>query len=65
VILTLGDDVGFELEASTFSGEIESDFALETTSRGKRGQRLSAVAGDGSAFIEASTFSGDVRLLRR
>jgi len=65
VILTIGDDVGFELEASTFSGEIESDFALKTTSRAQKGKRLSAVVGDGSAFIEASTFSGDVRLVRR
>lgn len=65
VVLTLGDDVGFELEASTFSGEIESAFTLKTTSRAQKGRRLSAVVGDGSAFIEASTFSGDVRLLRR
>jgi hypothetical protein len=65
VVLTLGDDVGFELEASTFSGEIESDFTLTTTSRAQKGRRISAVVGDGSALIEASTFSGDVRLVRR
>jgi DUF4097 and DUF4098 domain-containing protein YvlB len=64
VVLTLGDEVGFELEASTFSGEIESDFTLKTTSRMQKG-RLSAVVGDGSAFIEASTFSGDVQIRRR
>ncbi len=67
VTLTLGDDVGFELEASTFSGEVDSQFPLETTrSKEKpKGRRLSAVVGDGSAFIEASTFSGDIQLLRR
>jgi Putative adhesin len=65
VVLTIGDEVGFELEASTFSGEIESDFDLETTSRAQKGKRLSAVVGDGSAVIETSTFSGDVRILRR
>lgn len=65
VVLTIGDQVGFELEASTFSGEIESDFTLKTTSRAQKGRRLSAVVGDGSAVIEASTFSGDVRLMRR
>ena len=65
VLLTIGEDVGFELEASTFSGEIESDFTLKTTSRAQKGRRLSAVVGDGSAFIEASTFSGDIRLQRR
>jgi len=65
VVLTLGDEVGFELEFSTFSGEIESDFTLKSTSREHKGKRLSAVVGDGSAFIEASTFSGDVQLKRR
>jgi len=65
VLLTIGEGVGFELEASTFSGEVESDFTLKTTSRAKKGGRLSAVVGDGSAFIEATTFSGDVRLMRR
>jgi len=65
VVLTIGDQVGFELEASTFSGEIESDFTLKTTSRAQKGRRLSAVVGDGSAVIEASTFSGDVRIRRR
>jgi DUF4097 and DUF4098 domain-containing protein YvlB len=65
VVLTIGDQVGFELEASTFSGEIESDFTLKTTSKGHKGRSLSAVVGDGNAFIEASTFSGDIRLLRR
>ena len=65
VVLTIGDSVGFELEASTFSGEIESEFTLKSTSRAQKGRRLSAVVGDGSAFIEASTFSGDVRLVRR
>jgi DUF4097 and DUF4098 domain-containing protein YvlB len=64
VVVTLGEEVGFELEASTFSGEIESDFTLKTTSRVQKG-RLSAVVGDGSAVIEASTFSGDVEIRRR
>jgi len=73
VVLTIGEEVGFELEASTFSGEIDSDITLKTTSRTQTGHndrnghngRLSAVAGDGSAFIEATTFSGDVRIRRR
>jgi DUF4097 and DUF4098 domain-containing protein YvlB len=65
VVLTLGDQVGFALEASTFSGEIESDFTFKTTSRAEKGRSLSAVVGDGSAVIEASTFSGDILLRRR
>jgi DUF4097 and DUF4098 domain-containing protein YvlB len=65
VVVTIGDDVGFELEASTFSGEIDSDFTLERTSRDRKGRNLTAVVGDGSAVIEANTFSGDIRILRR
>jgi DUF4097 and DUF4098 domain-containing protein YvlB len=65
VVLTLADQVGFQLEASTFSGEIESDFTLKNAARDEDGRSLSAVAGDGSAIIEASTFSGDIRIVRR
>jgi DUF4097 and DUF4098 domain-containing protein YvlB len=65
VVLTLAEAVGFELEASTFSGDIESDFPLQVRSRDERGRKLEGVFGDGSAFIEASTFSGDIRLRER
>ena len=65
VIITIGDDVGFELEANTFSGEIESDFEMRVSSGGRHGQSISAVIGDGSAMIEATTFSGDVILRSR
>lgn len=65
VVLTLDDDVGFQLEASTFSGDVDSDFALQVTSRDERGRSLEGVFGDGSAYIEASTFSGDIELRRR
>ena len=62
VVLTINDDVGFELEARTFSGDVESEFAMTVSSRGRRGQSIDAVVGDGSAVIEATTFSGDVVL---
>lgn len=65
VVITIGDEVGFELEANTFSGEVESDFAMQISSRGERGRNLSAVVGDGSAVIEATTFSGNVTLRKR
>jgi DUF4097 and DUF4098 domain-containing protein YvlB len=58
-------DTGFEIEAESFSGEIESDFPLTVHSiRGDR-RKLSGVYGDGSAIIEATTFSGDVTIQER
>jgi DUF4097 and DUF4098 domain-containing protein YvlB len=65
VVITIGDQVGFELEASTFSGEIESDFTMSVSSRQHKGRSVEAVVGDGSAVIKASTFSGDIQLIRR
>jgi DUF4097 and DUF4098 domain-containing protein YvlB len=65
VVIEIGDEVGFELEASTFSGEIESDFSMNLSSREHKGRSVEAVVGDGSAVIKASTFSGDIRLVRR
>jgi DUF4097 and DUF4098 domain-containing protein YvlB len=64
VVITIGDDVGFTLEASTYSGDIESDLPLQSASSGRR-RRLSGTFGDGSAIIEAQTFSGDVRIRKR
>jgi DUF4097 and DUF4098 domain-containing protein YvlB len=64
VVITIGDDVGFVLEASTYSGDIESDLPLQSTSSGRR-RHLSGTFGDGSAIIEAQTFSGDVRIRKR
>lgn len=65
VVLTVGDEVGFQLEARTFSGDIESELPLKTTSMDSRRRNVQAVVGDGSAFVEATTFSGDIEIRRR
>lgn len=65
VVITLGGEVGFELDASTFSGDIESDFEMRLSSDGRERSSVSGIVGDGSAVIEATTFSGDVILRRR
>lgn len=65
IVLTVGDDVGFELEARTFSGKITSDFEMNVTERSRKGNKLNAVIGNGSAVVETTTFSGDVELRRR
>ncbi len=53
---------GFNLEAKTFSGEIDTDFNIQVTAlRGTgRGRRLEGSSGDGCARVKASTFSGNV-----
>jgi DUF4097 and DUF4098 domain-containing protein YvlB len=62
--ISIPGDTGFELEAGSFSGEIESDFPLTVHSLKGDRRKLSGVYGDGSAFIEATTFSGDVRIAK-
>jgi len=62
-IVALGP-VGFELQATTFSGSIRSEgLSLESVSR-NRGS-LRARVGDGSAVVVAGSFSGDVVVGRK
>ena len=61
-------DRGFEVDASSFSGSVRSDFPLtvragEETSHMRRAVR--GVHGDGSAMLELTTFSGNIVLSRR
>jgi len=66
--------VGFSLEASTFSGSVHSDLTLQGVRTGTRGigarrnatpRNLSGTFGDGSAVISATSFSGSVTLAKR
>ena len=65
VNIAVSGDTGFEIDAKSFSGEIESDFPLEVHSVGGERRKLNGVYGDGSAYIEATTFSGDVNIEKR
>jgi DUF4097 and DUF4098 domain-containing protein YvlB len=65
VRISISGDIGFELEAETFSGEIESDFPLTVSSIGEKQRHVSGTYGDGSALINATTFSGDVNIVQR
>jgi DUF4097 and DUF4098 domain-containing protein YvlB len=66
VRLRVDGNAGFELDASTFSGTIRSDLPLTThagqTVRGPgtRGRSFRGTFGDGSAVVNATTFSGSV-----
>ena len=64
VRVTISGDIGFELDASSFSGNIRTDLDIKTSgtepaSRGRR-RSLSGTYGDGSAFLDLTTFSGSV-----
>lgn len=60
---------GFEIHATSFGGSIQADASLNLKSEddaGRRRQRsLRAIHGDGSALVDATTFSGRVILTRK
>ena len=72
VRFTLSDSVGFELNASSFSGSVRSDYAGSTAVGGGRRGRgfrrestVESTVGDGSAKLELRTFSGSIVISRR
>ncbi len=70
VRVTLSGDVGFELEASTFSGTIDSELPVTIGGAGRTGDRgsrrsIRGVYGDGSASLDVTTFSGNVIIRKR
>jgi DUF4097 and DUF4098 domain-containing protein YvlB len=73
VRLTLSSDVGFELNANSFSGSIRSDLPVTIGAAGQRGDRrrlgpgraIQGVYGDGSATLTVRTFSGEIIITKR
>ena len=70
VHLAIGGGTGFEVDASTFSGDVRSDLPL--TMRGgagpderRRKRSLSGTYGDGSAVLELSSFSGSIVIAKK
>jgi Putative adhesin len=62
---------GFELDASTFSGSVRSDFPItrrsDTDGRGGRGgnRTIRGTYGDASAFLSVRSFSGSVVITKQ
>ena len=54
---------GFEFEASTFKGDVSSDVPTQPVGAGSRQVRGSV--GDGSAFFDLTTFTGDIRVSKK
>jgi hypothetical protein len=76
VRLTLLNPTGFELDASTFSGTIRSDFPVTLRStarsdndpRGRRGNSTRAIRGtfgDAGALLSVRSFSGTVAIVKK
>jgi DUF4097 and DUF4098 domain-containing protein YvlB len=67
--IAIPGDVGFELDASSFSGSVRSDLPLTLRGRegGDRGRQhaLRGVHGDGSAVLDVTTFSGSIVITKR
>lgn len=62
VQLQLPADASAHLEASTFSGELRSDFGSPSKGEDGPGKELRATIGSGSGGIHLESFSGDVRI---
>lgn len=71
VHITLVNDTGFELDASTFNGNVQSAVTLVerggVTDAGRRGRvrRLNGRFGDGTALLDVSSFSGNVIITKK
>lgn len=54
---------GFEFEADSFSGHVDTDFPVEVTGKIPRGE-LRGVINKGGATVRLKTFSGNIRLMK-
>jgi DUF4097 and DUF4098 domain-containing protein YvlB len=62
--MTLPEDSGFDLEANTFSGSIESDFDIKISGKISK-KRISGAVNKGGPLVKLSTFSGDIYLKKK
>lgn len=66
ILLQLPANVSADFEIDSFSGDIDNAFGPSGSRRGfGPGKSVSFSTGDGDARVRVSTFSGDVRLVKR
>jgi DUF4097 and DUF4098 domain-containing protein YvlB len=59
-------DTGFELDASSFSGQVRSDLPIAIQGgRGRERRVQRGTYGDGSAVLHLTTFSGNIAITKR
>ncbi len=66
VTVALGGKTGFQVQATSFSGSINSDFPLTLQgNQGRRQHNVRGVYGNGSAILELTAFSGSISITKR
>ena len=67
VRLALPASTGFQLEATSFSGSINTDIPVTMAGgqNGRRSRTLRGTAGGGGAFLDLTTFSGSIVIVKR
>jgi DUF4097 and DUF4098 domain-containing protein YvlB len=65
VMLTVVGNAGFDLTARTFSGRVQPDANLGLKTRVVERREVRGTVGDGGATVQATTFSGDVTIVRK
>lgn len=65
VHVTVTGSVGFELQASTFSGQVRLDPPLQLQRSTLTRKSARGTVGDGSAVVTATAFSGDVVITKK
>jgi DUF4097 and DUF4098 domain-containing protein YvlB len=63
--LAIAGGGGFELDATSFSGNVRSDFPITADGSNRRRNSLHGVYGDGSAVLDLTTFSGNIVVSKR
>ena len=64
ITFSVPENSSFELEVKTFSGEIDTEFPIRIIGKQEK-RKLSGTVGEGGAWVELTTFSGDVRIKSR
>ena len=66
VKVALGGKTGFQVQATSFSGSINSDFPLTLQgNQGRRQHNVRGVYGNGAAILELTAFSGSIVITKR
>jgi DUF4097 and DUF4098 domain-containing protein YvlB len=66
VKVALGGKTGFQVQATSFSGSITSDFPITLQgNQGRRQHNVRGVYGNGAAVLEITAFSGSILITKR
>ena len=63
IFVFTGGGGGFEFEANTFKGDVKTDVPTQPAVAGSR--QVRGTVGDGSAFFDLTTFTGDIKVIKK